>query len=202
MRDKHLGIDWMYRRLWNQIYYSPKSFFFHEDTRSHTENLIKELLMEFGWDLSPDLTLATSKESFCIWNLSLVVSQLFKNDDELNESVTTWLKTQATSIYKEGIEQFVQWYNKRLGNYESYIDKISVKDVHFCAVICFPVFNLFISKQNLLSTSILYFSIWNRFRLLSYGLLGYIPLLDYNTKKSVTQYSQCLPLLIRTVLNF
>ncbi|XP_035229348.1 histone-lysine N-methyltransferase SETMAR-like [Stegodyphus dumicola] len=102
--------------------------FLHDNARPLTANVTKNLLQGFGWDVfdhppdSPDL--APSDFHLFLHLKSLLGGQHFNNDDELKETVSNWLKTQAANFYEEGIQKLVPRYDKCLKIYRQLCGKV------------------------------------------------------------------------------
>jgi transposase len=85
--------------------------FLHDNARPHTAACIRALLEHFNWELfdhlhySPDL--APSDYLLFTYLKNWVGSQHFDNNEELIESVKTWLSSQTADFFDIGIQKFI-----------------------------------------------------------------------------------------------
>ncbi|GFU82643.1 histone-lysine N-methyltransferase SETMAR [Trichonephila clavipes] len=73
---------------------------------------------------SPDLT--PSDFHLFLHLTSFLAGKHFNNDKELKKNVSNWLKTQAATIYEEGIEKLVPRYDTCLQNFGSYVERSEI----------------------------------------------------------------------------
>ena len=99
----------------------------HDNARPHTAAVTQELLASFKWEqfnhppYSPDL--APSDYHLFQHLKSFLGGQRFDDDDDVKESVDTWLKSQAATFYDDGIRRLAPRYQKCLDNDGNYVEK-------------------------------------------------------------------------------
>ncbi|GBO18456.1 Histone-lysine N-methyltransferase SETMAR [Araneus ventricosus] len=99
----------------------------HDNARPHIAVRSGEVLRKFKWDVfqhppySPDL----APSDFYLFTAmkKWLGGQHFTDYEELKNAVTHWLKSQAASIYAEGILKLVKRYDKCLNNGGDYVEK-------------------------------------------------------------------------------
>jgi len=98
----------------------------HDNARPHTAAATQNVIT-FGWEqfdhppYNPDL--APSDFHLFLHLKSFLAGRQFHDDDEVKETVTTCLTSQAASFYDEGIQKLVQRYDKCLNNGGNYFEK-------------------------------------------------------------------------------
>jgi histone-lysine N-methyltransferase SETMAR len=99
----------------------------HDNARPHTATATQELLTTFKWEqfdhppYSPDL--APSDYHLFQHLKSFLESQRFHDDNEVKESVSMWLKSQAANFFNDGICRLAPRYQKCLDNGGNYVEK-------------------------------------------------------------------------------
>lgn len=99
----------------------------HDNARPHSARRTQDLLSQFKWDVfihppySPDL--APSDYHLFPHMKKWLGSQHFDDDEDLQNAVTGWLRSQAAEFYAEGICKLVKRYDKCLNLHGDYVEK-------------------------------------------------------------------------------
>jgi histone-lysine N-methyltransferase SETMAR len=92
----------------------------HDNARPHTAAHTRALLEHFNWELfdqpSYSSDLAQSDSHLFIYLKNWLRSWCFSNNEELLESVKTWLSSQSADSFDAGIQNFIPQY-KCLNSY-------------------------------------------------------------------------------------
>jgi hypothetical protein len=98
----------------------------HDNARPHTAVCTRALLGHFDWELfdlppcGPDLD--TSDYHIFTYLNNWVGPQGFNNNEQLIESVKTWLSSQAADFIDTGIQKLIPQY-KCLNSSSNYVEK-------------------------------------------------------------------------------
>ncbi|GBN87365.1 Histone-lysine N-methyltransferase SETMAR [Araneus ventricosus] len=99
----------------------------HDNARPNTAVKTREVLRKFKWDVfqhppySPDL--APSDFHLFTAMKKWLGGQHFADDEELKNTVTHWLKSQAAAFYAEGIGKLVKRHDSSLNKGGDYVEK-------------------------------------------------------------------------------
>ncbi|GBM20652.1 hypothetical protein AVEN_230238-1 [Araneus ventricosus] len=84
-------------------------------------------LLKFKWDVfqHPPYSLDLAPSDFHLFTAmkKWLGGQHFADDEELKNAVTHWLKSQAATLYAEGIGKLVKRCDKCLNNGGDYVEK-------------------------------------------------------------------------------
>jgi hypothetical protein len=103
--------------------------FLHDNVRPHMGNATctQALLEHFNWELfdhppySPDLS--AREYNLFTYPKNWLRSCSFNNNEELMESVKTWLSSQAAHVFDTGIHKLILQYDKCLYFVGDYVEK-------------------------------------------------------------------------------